>query len=84
MTQRPTPQIDALRALYSTQPVPLHHQLAGVADGAERLATGTRSWRTFAPKPAQLDEAIAAADGLARSLRELRTTMHRDSEQVTG
>ncbi len=53
------------------------HQLSGIVHSAERLATGTRSWATFAPKADALDEAIAAADGLARALRELRTTLHR-------
>ncbi len=54
---------------------PLHQHLAGVVDLAERIATGTRSWRAFAPRPAVLDQAIAEADALARALRELRQAM---------
>lgn len=80
-------QIDGHRATAALialagKSTPLHQQLAGICDGAERLATGTRSWRAFAPKRDALDTAIAAADGLARGLRELRSTMHRDQQET--
>lgn len=64
-----------LMALAGKTAQPLHQQLAGVAACTDRLATATRAWPAFAPKPAVLDEAINTADGLARALRELRTTI---------
>jgi len=54
---------------------PIHQQLSGIADLAQRLATGTSGWRTFAPRIATLDQATTEADALARALRELRRAM---------
>jgi len=58
--------------------LPLHKHLRGVAELAERLAVGTRSFPAFVPKPAVLDQAITDADALVRALREIRTALHRD------
>jgi hypothetical protein len=39
---------------------------------AQRLSIATRSWPTFRPNTAALDEALNAAEGLKRTLNELR------------
>jgi hypothetical protein len=52
--------------------IPLHRRLADARAAIEALSTGTRSWPAFAPSVAAVDAAIAQADAVARSLRELR------------
>lgn len=39
---------------------------------SQRLSIATRSWPTFLPNVAALDEALNAAEGLRRTLCELR------------
>jgi hypothetical protein len=52
--------------------IPLHRRLGDARAAIEALSTGTRSWPAFAPSVAAVDAAIAQADAVARSLRELR------------
>lgn len=39
---------------------------------AERLSTATKSWPMFTPSVPALDDALNAAEGLKRTLNELR------------
>lgn len=52
--------------------IPIHRRLADTRAAIDALNTGTRAWMTFAPNVASVDAAIAQADAVARSLRELR------------
>lgn len=78
MIHAPVDGLEATRqlmALAGRTAQPLHQQLVGIAACADRLATATRAWPTFAPRAAVLDSTIATTDGLARALRELRATL---------
>ncbi len=55
--------------------LPIHRRLQGLHDGAGRLETATRSWPTFAPRPAALDEALNLVEGLRRELLALRAEL---------
>jgi hypothetical protein len=52
--------------------LPLHRRLTDTRAAIDALNTGTRAWQAFAPSVAAVDAAIAQADAVARSLRELR------------
>ena len=69
-----TATVVAMRQLAGKQQ-PVHLQIDGVIDAARVLATITQSWRPFAPKLHAIDNAVAQADALARSLRELRLAL---------
>lgn len=62
----------AVRSMNAVAALPLHRRIADTRAAIERLSTASRSWMTFAPDVAALDTAVAQADAVARSLRELR------------
>ena len=66
--------VAALRQL-AGRALPIHQRIGQTVDAVARLETGTRSWRAFAPRGDALDAAIAQADAVARSLRELRAAL---------
>jgi hypothetical protein len=68
-------EVAVLRQLAGME-LPVHKRIAGCCDAADQLAKGMRSWRAFAPRRTTLDQSIAQADAVARSLRELRTALH--------
>lgn len=49
--------------------------LADITAGAQRVSIATRSWPSFLPRVAALDEVQATLTGLQRSVAELRGLM---------
>lgn len=49
--------------------------LTEITQGAQRVSIATRSWPTFLPKSASLDEVQSTLTGLQRSVAELAAIM---------
>lgn len=49
--------------------------LAEITQGAQRVSIATRSWPTFLPKPASLDEVAATLTNLQNAVAELGQIM---------
>lgn len=58
----------------------LNAVLADIAAGAQRVSIATRSWPSFLPRVAALDEVQATLTGLQRSVAELRSAMESETK----
>ena len=61
--------------------LPVHRRLSDACTAIEYLATTSRSWRAFQPRFDTIDAAVAQADAIARSLRELRQAVRSENTQ---